>query len=48
MELAQFFGSSAWTWDDITQEHYLKLFAPEQHDLNWENDVVRKAIDMKQ
>jgi alpha-glucosidase len=40
------FGGSAWTrtqLDDGTQdEWYLHLFAPEQPDLNWENDDVRK------
>ena len=38
------FSGSAWTWDDNTQEYYLHLFAPEQPDLNWENDETRKAI----
>ncbi|KAI9283709.1 glycoside hydrolase superfamily [Umbelopsis sp. AD052] len=38
------FGGSAWTWDETTQEYYLNLFTPEQPDLNWENEDVRKAI----
>ena len=40
------FGGSAWTRtqdDDGTPgEWYLHLFAPEQPDLNWDNDEVRK------
>jgi len=40
------FGGSAWTrtqGDDGTPgEWYLHLFAPEQPDLNWDNDEVRK------
>src|SRR6185312_14436383 len=40
------FGGSAWTRtqnDDGTPgEWYLHLFAPEQPDLNWDNDDVRK------
>ncbi|KAH8548168.1 glycoside hydrolase superfamily [Umbelopsis sp. PMI_123] len=38
------FGGSAWTWDETTQEYYLNLFTPEQPDLNWENEEVRKAV----
>lgn len=38
------FGGSAWEWDEGTQEYYLHLFAPEQPDLNWENEVCRDAI----
>ena len=38
------FGGSAWEWDEETQEYYLHLFAPEQPDLNWENEICRDAI----
>jgi len=38
------FTGPAWTWDEHTQEYYLHLFAPEQPDLNWENEEVRKSI----
>ena len=43
---AQILGeaNSAWTWDEKTQEYYLSLFTPEQPDLNWENEEVRKAV----
>lgn len=37
-------GSSAWTWDEATQEYYLSIFTPEQPDLNWENVEVREAV----
>lgn len=38
------FTGPAWTWDELTQEYYLNLFAPEQPDLNWENEKTRAAI----
>ena len=38
------FGGSVWEWDDRTQEYYLHYFAPEQPDLNWDNDEARNAI----
>ncbi|KAF1738832.1 Alpha-glucosidase [Beauveria bassiana] len=37
------FQGSAWEYDDATDEYYLRLFAREQPDLNWENPDVRKA-----
>jgi alpha-glucosidase len=40
------FGGSAWTQtrldDDHPDEWYLHLFAPEQPDLNWDNEDVRR------
>jgi alpha-glucosidase len=39
-----FFSGSAWEWDEHTQEYYLHLFAKQQPDLNWENEVTRRAI----
>ncbi|SPO04174.1 probable alpha-amylase [Cephalotrichum gorgonifer] len=38
------FGGSVWEWDEKTQEYYLHYFAPEQPDLNWDNEETRKAI----
>lgn len=38
------FSKPAWTWDEQSQEYYLHLYAPEQPDLNWENEECRKAI----
>lgn len=37
-------ANSAWVWDEETQEYFLALFTPEQPDLNWRNNDVRKAI----
>lgn len=34
--LAVFRGGPAWTWDEKTQQYYLRLYTPEQPDLNWE------------
>lgn len=38
------FKGSAWEYDANTDEWYLRLFAKEQPDLNWENPEVRKAV----
>ncbi|KAH7383712.1 glycoside hydrolase superfamily [Cadophora sp. MPI-SDFR-AT-0126] len=37
-------GGSAWEYDEVSDEYYLHLFAPEQPDLNWENPKVRAAV----
>jgi oligo-1,6-glucosidase len=37
-------GGSIWEWDELTQEYYFHLYAPEQPDLNWDCDAVRKEI----
>ncbi|SCU77239.1 LAME_0A00232g1_1 [Lachancea meyersii CBS 8951] len=39
-----YFGGSAWTFDEKTQEFYLRLFASTQPDLNWESEACRQAI----
>lgn len=39
-----FFTGSAWKYDDVTNQYYLHLFAPEQPDLNWENPAVRHSV----
>lgn len=38
------FKGSAWQYDEATDEYYLRVFAKEQPDLNWENPEVRKAV----
>ena len=38
------FGGSAWTKDESTNQYYLNCFSPHQPDLNWENPVLRKEI----
>ncbi|KAJ4253506.1 hypothetical protein NW757_005458 [Fusarium falciforme] len=40
---ASIFGGSAWTWDEQTGQYYLSLFLPEQPDLNWANEEMRRA-----
>ncbi|UPK97544.1 hypothetical protein LCI18_008479 [Fusarium solani-melongenae] len=40
---ASIFGGSAWTWDEQTGQYYLSLFLPEQPDLNWANQEMRRA-----
>lgn len=37
-------GGPAWTWDEATGQYYLRLFLPQQPDLNWENPEVRAAM----
>lgn len=39
-----FFGGSTWSYDKASQESYFHVFAPEQPDLNWLNENVRKEI----
>ena len=39
------FGGPAWTKDERSGEYYLHLFAPEQPDLDWHNEAVRKDFD---
>jgi len=39
------FGGSAWTLDAGSGEFYLHFFAPEQHDLDWHNDDVRRDFE---
>ncbi|KAK2029068.1 alpha amylase [Colletotrichum zoysiae] len=39
-----YFAGSTWTWDEHSQEYYLHLYAPDQPDLNWDNDSCREAI----
>ncbi|KAL2874708.1 hypothetical protein SGCOL_010081 [Colletotrichum sp. CLE4] len=41
---ASHFQGSAWEYDEATDEYYLRLFACEQPDLNWENPKVRDAV----
>jgi glycosidase len=38
------FTGSAWARIEGTDEYYLHLFAPEQPDLNWENEMVRREV----
>lgn len=38
------FGGNAWTYDDKTNQYYLRLFDVSQADLNWENESLRKEI----
>lgn len=39
-----FFSLPGWTWDEVRQQYYLHLFAPEQPDLNWDNPRVRQQL----
>ena len=39
-----YFSGSTWTYDELTGEYYLHLFASSQPDLNWENVDTRDAI----
>lgn len=38
------FNGSAWTYVSERGQYYLHLFAPEQPDLNWENEEVRQQV----
>ncbi|KAK1964398.1 alpha amylase [Colletotrichum sublineola] len=39
-----YFAGPTWTWDEHSEEYYLHLYAPDQPDLNWDNDPCREAI----
>ncbi|EMG47884.1 Alpha-glucosidase [Candida maltosa Xu316] len=39
-----YFSGSAWSYDETTDEYYLRLFSHGQPDLNWENEECRQAI----
>jgi alpha-glucosidase len=39
------FGGPAWTLDERTAQYYLHNFAPQQPDLNWWNEDVRREFD---
>ncbi|WP_434121776.1 alpha,alpha-phosphotrehalase [Salinicoccus roseus] len=38
------FGGNAWTYDEDTNQYYLRLFDITQADLNWENEDMRRDI----
>jgi trehalose-6-phosphate hydrolase len=38
------FGGSAWRWHPESNQYYMHLWAPEQADLNWENENVRAEL----
>ena len=39
------FGGSAWAFDEGSGEYYLHVFAPEQPDLDWHNEVVQRDFE---
>lgn len=43
-DIGRLHTGSAWEYDEATDEYYLRLFAREQPDLNWENPKVRAAV----
>lgn len=42
--LSRFDASSAWEWDEKTEQYYLHSFLKEQPDLNWRHPAVRAAM----
>lgn len=38
------FGGSAWTYNEATGDYYLHLFTPQQADLNWEYEPLRRSL----
>lgn len=43
-EWSSFFGGGTWTYSPIRGQYYFHAFAPEQPDLNWGNEHVRKEM----
>ncbi|OBT63209.1 hypothetical protein VE03_07778 [Pseudogymnoascus sp. 23342-1-I1] len=42
---ASIFGGSAWSFDELTEQYYLRLFCHEQPDLNWDNPAVALEVE---
>ncbi|OBT79788.1 hypothetical protein VF21_01395 [Pseudogymnoascus sp. 05NY08] len=42
---ASIFGGSAWSFDELTEQYYLRLFCHEQPDLNWDNLQVALEVE---
>lgn len=38
------FGGSCWRWHPESEQYYMHLWAPEQADLNWENESLRAEL----
>lgn len=39
-----FFEGSAWNYDDISKEYYMKIFSNKMPDLNWANPSLREEL----
>ena len=39
-----FFGGSAWKYDELTNEYYLKIFSDKMPDLNWSHPDLREEM----
>lgn len=39
-----FFGGSAWKYDELTDQYYMKIFSDKMPDLNWKNENVQLAM----
>ncbi len=39
-----FFSDSAWAYDEVAKQYYMKIFSKKMPDLNWENPLLRKEI----
>jgi glycosidase len=39
-----FFSDSAWAYDEVADEYYMRIFSKKMPDLNWENPLLRKKI----
>lgn len=39
-----FFDDSAWAYDDVAKQYYLKIFSKKMPDLNWEHEPMRQDL----
>jgi glycosidase len=39
-----FFNESAWAYDEIAKQYYLKIFSNKMPDLNWDNPTLRQQM----
>lgn len=43
-DMLAYFGGSAWEWVPELKQYYFHQFTPQQPDLNWHNETVRKEL----
>jgi glycosidase len=41
---SSFFDDSAWAYDDVAKQYYLKIFSKKMPDINWANPQAREAM----
>ncbi len=42
-----YFGGSAWMWDELRKQYYFHQYDSAQPDLNWRNPKVLEAMEVR-